>query len=73
MELAAELDAVYRPVHGVALGAAPSPLRTAATVATLGSAIIRRPNLRLAAMMDYEGQIAGCPLPRAAARNAECW
>ncbi len=61
IQVAVELDAAYRPVRGVALGAARSPLRTAAEVVSLGSAIIRRPNLRLTGMMAYEGQIAGVP------------
>lgn len=61
IRLAVELDAAYRPARGVTLGAARSPLRTAADVAALGAAIMQRPNLLLTGMMAYEGQIAGVP------------
>nr|WP_245348266.1 alanine racemase [Paeniglutamicibacter psychrophenolicus] len=61
VQVAIELDASYRPVRWVGIGAARSPLRTAADVAALGAAIMHRRNLALVGMMAYEGQIAGVP------------
>lgn len=61
LQIAVELDAAYRPMCGVGIGAARSPLRTAAQIAALGAAIVHRPNLSLVGMMAYEGQIAGVP------------
>lgn len=59
VRVAIDMDASYRPVRGVSIGAARSPLRTAADVTRLAVGILRRPNLRLVGLMAYEGQIAG--------------
>jgi len=54
-----ELDAGYRPVPGVHLGALRSPVRTPAAAKGLARTIADRPGFRLVGMMAYEGQIAG--------------
>jgi len=54
-----ELDAGYRPVPGVHLGALRSPVRTPAAAKALARTIAGRPGFRLVGMMAYEGQIAG--------------
>ena len=59
VRVAIDMDASYRPVRGVAIGAARSPLRNAADVTKLAVRILRRKNLRLVGLMAYEGQIAG--------------
>lgn len=59
IRVAIDMDAAYRPVQGVSIGAARSPLHDAADVTRLAVAILRRPGIRLVGMMAYEGQIAG--------------
>ena len=54
-----ELDAGYRPVPGVHVGALRSPVHTAAAARSLAEKIVARPGFALVGMMAYEGQIAG--------------
>jgi D-serine deaminase-like pyridoxal phosphate-dependent protein len=59
VRVALELDASYRPGPGLMIGAARSPQHSAGELATLASAVVRRPGFRLVGLMAYEGQIAG--------------
>ena len=60
IRVAIELDAAYRPAHGVAhLGARRSPLHTPKSMAGFARLIAGRPGFRLVGIMAYEGQIAG--------------
>ena len=60
IRVALELDAAYRPGHGLAhLGARRSPLHSATDVLRLAREVVRRPGFRLVGVMAYEGQIAG--------------
>ncbi|MDD7916724.1 alanine racemase [Actinomycetospora callitridis] len=56
-----DLDAAWRPVRGVHVGARRSPVRTADEAARLARAVAARPGFRLVGLMAYEGQIAGVP------------
>ena len=56
-----DLDAAWRPVRGVHVGARRSPVHTADDAARLARAIAARPGFRLVGLMAYEGQIAGVP------------
>lgn len=59
IRVAIDMDAAYRPVRGISIGAARSPLRTSADVTRLAVSLLRRSNIRLVGLMAYEGQIAG--------------
>lgn len=59
IRVAIDMDASYRPAPGISIGAARSPLRTAADVTKLAVAILRKQNISLVGLMAYEGQIAG--------------
>ncbi|PQZ89108.1 alanine racemase [Arthrobacter sp. MYb227] len=59
IRIAIDMDASYRPALGISIGAARSPLRTAADVTKLAVAILRKPRISLVGLMAYEGQIAG--------------
>ena len=60
IRVALELDAAYRPGHGLAhLGTRRSPLHSPADVLRLAREVTRRRGFRLVGMMAYEGQIAG--------------
>lgn len=59
IRVAIDMDASYRPALGISIGAARSPLRTAADVTKLAVAILRKPHISLVGLMAYEGQIAG--------------
>jgi D-serine deaminase-like pyridoxal phosphate-dependent protein len=54
-----EIDASWRPLPGVHVGARRSPVRNARQAARLASLIVRRPSFALVGIMSYEGQIAG--------------
>lgn len=56
-----DLDAAWRPVPGLHVGARRSPVRTPRQAAALARAIVDRPGSRLVGLMAYEGQIAGVP------------
>lgn len=59
LKVAIELDAAYRPVRGVMVGAARSPLSSPEEVARLAAHIVGRKGFTLDGIMAYEGQIAG--------------
>ncbi|RII43307.1 amino acid deaminase/aldolase [Galactobacter valiniphilus] len=59
LRVALELDASYRLGPGLMVGAARSPQHSAAELASLASAVVRRPGFALVGLMAYEGQIAG--------------
>ena len=69
-----DVDASYHLAGGrVRIGPKRSPLRSGAEVAALARAVVARPGVELAALMAYEGQVAGVgdrprgrPLMRAA-------
>ncbi len=55
-----DLDAGWRALGGrLVVGPKRSPVRTAEQAAALAAEIVRRPQVELAALMAYEGQIAG--------------
>ena len=55
-----ELDASYHLARGrIRIGPKRSPLRTPAQVAELARAVVARPGVELAALMAYEGHVAG--------------
>ena len=55
-----EVDAGFRLAGGrVKIGPKRSPLRTPAQVAELARAVVARPGVELAALMAYEGHVAG--------------
>ncbi|MEJ2885577.1 alanine racemase [Actinomycetospora aeridis] len=56
-----DLDAAWRPLPGLHVGARRSPVRTADAARRLARAIVARPGFRLVGVMAYEGQIAGVP------------
>ncbi|MDD7967687.1 alanine racemase [Actinomycetospora lemnae] len=56
-----ELDAAWRPLPGVHVGARRSPVHTAREAGRLARAIVARPGCQLVGVMAYEGQIAGVP------------
>ncbi|GAA4804941.1 amino acid deaminase/aldolase [Actinomycetospora chlora] len=56
-----ELDAAWRPLPGLHVGARRSPVHRARTAGALARAIVDRPGFRLVGVMAYEGQIAGVP------------
>ncbi|PVZ14725.1 amino acid deaminase/aldolase [Actinomycetospora cinnamomea] len=56
-----ELDAAWRPLPGVHVGARRSPVHTARDAGRLARAVAARPGFRLVGLMAYEGQIAGVP------------
>ncbi|GLZ48022.1 alanine racemase [Actinomycetospora sp. NBRC 106375] len=56
-----DLDAAWRPVPGLHIGARRSPVRTVDAAVALARAIADRPNFRLVGLMSYESQIAGVP------------
>ncbi|MFC5142496.1 alanine racemase [Actinomycetospora rhizophila] len=56
-----DLDAAWRPLPGVHVGARRSPVRTPRAAARLAREIAARPGFRLVGLMAYEGQIAGVP------------
>ncbi|WP_373696311.1 alanine racemase [Actinomycetospora flava] len=56
-----DLDAAWRPLPRLHIGARRSPVRTPAQAAALARAIVGRPGVRLVGLMAYEGQIAGVP------------
>ena len=56
-----ELDASWRPLPGVHVGARRSPLFTPGQAGKFARTVLARPGFRLVAMMAYEGQIAGVP------------
>ncbi|WP_433786995.1 alanine racemase [Actinomycetospora sp. CA-101289] len=56
-----ELDAAWRPLPGVHVGAWRSPVHTAGDAGRLARAVVARPGVRLVGLMAYEGQIAGVP------------
>lgn len=70
IRIAIDMDASYRPAPGISIGAARSPLRTAADVTKLAVAILRKPNISLVGLMAYEGQIAGVGNAVSGARGA---
>lgn len=60
VRLCIDLDAGYWPAGGrVKIGPKRSPLHTPEQARALAEAIARRPNLKLVALMSYEGHIAG--------------
>jgi D-serine deaminase-like pyridoxal phosphate-dependent protein len=60
LRLCIELDTGYRLPGGLAtVGPKRSPIRTPEQAAALAREIVRRPQLELAALMGYEGHIAG--------------
>lgn len=59
LRIALELDASYRPLPGVRIGAARSPIHTPEQATRLAVEVLRRPGFKLVGMMAYEGQIAG--------------
>ena len=60
LRLCIEFDTSYRLPGGLALiGPKRSPIRTPEQAAALAREIVRRPNFELAAIMGYEGHIAG--------------
>lgn len=61
LRVALDVDAAWRPVRGVHIGALRSPLRTPEQAADLARRILQRPELSLAGVMAYEGQVAGVP------------
>ncbi|WP_433036289.1 amino acid deaminase/aldolase [Actinomycetospora sp. CA-053990] len=56
-----DLDAAWRPVRGVHVGARRSPVRSPEEAGALARAVTERPGFRLVGLMAYEGQIAGVP------------
>ncbi|MDD7942160.1 alanine racemase [Actinomycetospora lutea] len=56
-----DLDAAWRPLPGLHVGARRSPVRTPDDARRLARAITARPGFRLVGLMAYEGQIAGVP------------
>lgn len=56
-----ELDASWRPLPAVHVGARRSPLFTPRQAADLARKVVARKGFRLVGLMGYEGQIAGIP------------
>ena len=54
-----ELDASWRPLPGVHIGARRSPVHGPGHAAGLAKAVLGRPGFSLVGVMSYEGQIAG--------------
>ena len=59
LRVAIDVDASYRPVPGVHIGALRSSVHTPAQAAKLARDIVSRPYLHLSGIMMYEAQIAG--------------
>ncbi|MGZ4589582.1 MAG: amino acid deaminase/aldolase [Actinomycetes bacterium] len=59
LPVAVDLDAGWRPVRGVVVGARRSPVRTPAQAAELARFLVADPALQLVGAMAYEGQVAG--------------
>ncbi|MEU6641431.1 amino acid deaminase/aldolase [Saccharomonospora sp. NPDC046836] len=56
-----ELDASWRPLPGLHVGARRSPVFTSRQAVDLARKVAARPGFRLVGLMAYEGQIAGIP------------
>jgi D-serine deaminase-like pyridoxal phosphate-dependent protein len=59
IRLCLDLDASWRPIAGVHLGARRSPVHSPEQAGALAATIADRPGLRLVGVMSYEAQIAG--------------
>lgn len=61
LRVAIDVDAAWRPVRGVHIGALRSPVRTPEQAKELAEQILHREGLSLVGLMAYEGQVAGVP------------